>query len=223
MLMCRPDHCRPCFGSDPAMDTVKVDVYSIARALSIEEQAEAAERFERQEHRRQVEEARKRAEAEAERQRAAGAEAERKRQQDEKDRRLTEQAAAAKAAEQQRSRDETESARSDQDARAKAEQERLEQERSAAELRQAEAKVDSFLKANGFKSVTSKKSSMMSGSSFPLHAAVSKNNPYIIVLLAMCKADPQKTNSSNKTPLQLAEASDRNGSHAKVLATLRSL
>jgi hypothetical protein len=82
------------------------------------------------------------------------------------------------------------------------------------------AKVDAFLKSNGFSDVDAKRTRMLK-SSYPLHAAVSQNNAEMVQLLLAAGARHGLKNSAGQTPLQLAQRLDKRDSHALVLKLLR--
>lgn len=59
-----------------------------------------------------------------------------------------------------------------------------------------------------------------SGFSYPLHAAVELGDAEAVEALLRAGADPSLTNSKKQTPLKLAEAKNKQGSHTKVIAAL---
>lgn len=83
------------------------------------------------------------------------------------------------------------------------------------------AKVQKFLNDNGFNGVNSKKTSLMTYK-YPLHVAVDKNDAEITRCLLQCRADPTLPNSLKRNALQLAESSNKRGSHDRILAELRA-
>lgn len=97
----------------------------------------------------------------------------------------------------------------------------VEARRLAAELEAARAKVDVFLKSNGFADVNTKKKSMMGGTKFPLHMAVGKNDAEMVAALIACGADVEVKNSAGKRPLDIAEKSNSNGSQADIVTALQ--
>lgn len=99
---------------------------------------------------------------------------------------------------------------------------RFEQEREQRrkEEQEDQGKVDAFLKRNKFSDVHNPKSSFFKAS-YPLHCAVSKNDPDMVQLLLAAGASPFDKNSAGLTPLALAQKLDRKGSHAQILKLLR--
>merc|ERR1712228_398771 len=95
------------------------------------------------------------------------------------------------------------------------EERRIEQERIAKEQREqreAEARVQTFLKTNGFKGVTEKRTKMCS-SSYPLHTAVAQNSADMVKDLLRCGADAKQKNSAGQTPFAMAEKCNKKGKH----------
>jgi len=91
-----------------------------------------------------------------------------------------------------------------------------------ASLREAEEqweKVDRFLKFKGYAGVNAKRRAGLK-SKYPLHSAVKENNPELVALLLNSGADRSLKNSNGCTPLQLAQKSNRGGTHARVIACL---
>jgi len=203
--------CKQCQPSDPATDTVKVNMPVPQRKEEEDAQRFAAE--EEEARRRQAEEdAREQARLLAKREEDLRR-AEFEKQQEQKRREL---ALAEEEEEARRRREEAERARQAEEAeRARqAEEERLAQERQ----KRKEA-VDSFLKANKFKGVGTSKRSMLS-TTYPLHCAVQKCDVQMVEHLVREGADPQQKNSHGRTPAELAQKSDKKGSHAAILRTL---
>jgi len=93
-------------------------------------------------------------------------------------------------------------------------------EQRLKEEREDQLKVDSFLKANGFANLDSKRK-LMFKSFYPLHRAVSQNNAEMVQLLLAAGARPMLKNSSSLSPLQLALKLDRSGSHMQVIKLLK--
>lgn len=81
--------------------------------------------------------------------------------------------------------------------------------------REAEV-LSSFLAANGFNGVNTKRRRMLT-SCYPLHVAVQQNDAINVELLIAAGADTSCRNSLGLTPLQLAQRRNKNGSHAQVL------
>merc|ERR1712232_1523500 len=98
--------------------------------------------------------------------------------------------------------------------------------RTARELAEREqlaheqrGKINSFLKSMGYAGVNAKRRAGWK-SKYPLHSAVKENSPELVNLLLNSGADRSLKNSSGQTPLQLAQKSDRGGSHGSVIACL---
>lgn len=87
-----------------------------------------------------------------------------------------------------------------------------------AERSEAKALVRPFLDRAGFRSVNSKRNWLWA--SYPLHVAVRENDPELVRLLIKAGADPKLADALGRTPHQLAESKDKEGSHAAVLAAL---
>jgi len=79
-----------------------------------------------------------------------------------------------------------------------------------------EIKLSSFLTANGFTHVNARRTRMLRWK-YPLHTAVKQRDAELVELLLKAKADPTLKNSAGVTPMQLAQKSNRNGSHTAVL------
>lgn len=95
-----------------------------------------------------------------------------------------------------------------------------EREQRRKEEQEDQDKVDAFLKKNKFSDVHYQKRSFFKVS-YPLHCAVSKNDPDMVQLLLAAGASPLDKNSSGLTPLALAQKLDRKGSHTEILKLLR--
>jgi len=96
----------------------------------------------------------------------------------------------------------------------------LEDEAERTQKRRAQQeheRVVTFLKANGFCSVTARRRRIFKVS-YPLHAAVKRNDAEMVQLLLRAMADPTQKGSSGLTPLQLAQKRDKRGSHTAVLS-----
>jgi hypothetical protein len=98
---------------------------------------------------------------------------------------------------------------------------REKQELEAAQLAEKanSDKVAAFLKEHAFTGVNAKKTKMFR-SKYPLHAAVETCDADMVRLLVSSGADPALKNSSGKTPIQLAQSSNKKDSHTRVLQAL---
>eukprot|EP00747_Dinoflagellata_sp_TGD_P215604 gnl/TRDRNA2_/TRDRNA2_88283_c0_seq1.p1 gnl/TRDRNA2_/TRDRNA2_88283_c0~~gnl/TRDRNA2_/TRDRNA2_88283_c0_seq1.p1 ORF type:complete len:256 (+),score=76.84 gnl/TRDRNA2_/TRDRNA2_88283_c0_seq1:84-851(+) len=230
---CRSQSCRSCLPSDPRVDTVKVnfDAPSWNPAHAPEkvapgtlEKALEAERLDFEE-RIQRERCREEEEKEARRRQEAV-----QRAREETELRIREERAQreredAQRLEQARQREEDARRKHDEEvARARFVREEAELAEQAAraekeKARALQAKIQSFLKANGFAGVDAKKKSMLS-TSYPLHKAVKENDAEMVQLLIDAGANPAQKNSSGQTPRALAEKCNKKGSHDTVLSTL---
>jgi len=81
------------------------------------------------------------------------------------------------------------------------------------------SKVQDFLLAEGFKSVSAPRRKCCR-TTFALHRAVEENDVEIVRALLDSKADRSQKNSRGETPYKLAERLDRQGSHTLVLKAL---
>merc|ERR1712048_929461 len=97
-----------------------------------------------------------------------------------------------------------------------AEEAAVEQQNREKQKREDRAAVDTFLKDNGFKSITAKRKKLCS-TTYPLHVAVSQNSADMVRLLLRCGADPFQKNSSGYTPQQVAQKCNKRGTHEQVL------
>jgi len=210
--------CKVCSPADPTTDVVKFDAAAIAREQEMAEEAEKAEQAEREEQ------ARLQAEREQQRlEEARRVEAEQLRLRDEElARQLAEEEARQQALEEQAKREREAREREAHEAREReaaksAEQSRLKQE---AEARARQAAVASYLKEKGFKNgAAGAKKSLMS-TTYPLHVAAKEGSASMVEMLLREGADPAQKNSSGKIAAQLAEKSNKGGSHAAVLSAL---
>jgi len=96
----------------------------------------------------------------------------------------------------------------------------LMRQQSRQEAQEDQLKVDSFLKANGFADLDSKRKKFFK-SFYPLHSAVSQKNADMVQLLLAAGARPTLKNSAGLTALQLAQKLDRNGSHTQIVKLLQ--
>mmetsp|Transcript_117816 Transcript_117816/g.293821 ORF Transcript_117816/g.293821 Transcript_117816/m.293821 type:complete len:496 (-) Transcript_117816:312-1799(-) len=88
------------------------------------------------------------------------------------------------------------------------------------DTREAQQNVRAFLKSHGFRGVCAKKR-RLTGFTFPLHTSVSQNDAAMVLALLKAGADPRQTDSSGRTPYQLALSLENGrGSHRDVLRTL---
>jgi len=235
--------CKPCRKSDPAQDTIKPNFSNLPGNDDKDGDKEnskpnqesndtkmdegkarlEAERREREMEAQRAEEAQRRQEQEFKKRQEEEA-LERLRQEEEEEekarRRNEEEHEELQRREQeaQRSREAEEVAQRDleEKERKQAEEQRVKEESEAKD------RVDTWLKKNGFASVSAKKKSMMSWH-YPLHSAVTKNDSAMVQLLMRFDADPQIANSSKQTPRQLADKLNKKGSHNEILAVLPSV
>jgi DNA repair exonuclease SbcCD ATPase subunit len=191
---------------------------------------------EKEEQKRKQELLRQNEEREAEELRRAEEEAQRKRELEEREaeclrqeehRRQEEQLArerqAAEAAERLAAEHEENIQREKQEklqqeeelAAQKADAQRLLEERSAAQ-----ATVDAWCRSNGFVNINAQKKSLMSGTRFPLHEAVSKRNEEIVTLMVKLGVDKSLKNSKWQTAEELAKKMNKNGSMDSILVKL---
>jgi hypothetical protein len=103
--------------------------------------------------------------------------------------------------------------------------ENTEEARTARELAgrnrlvQDQKKVQSFLTSRGYSGVNAKRRAGLK-SKYPLHSAVKENNSELVGLLLNFGANRFLKNSTGQMPLQLAQKSNSDGSHAGVIAAL---
>lgn len=175
-----------------------------AERQRIEREREEALRIEREREERLVQEKIQRERAEAERQRQEKLRLER----EEAERKECERIAAEQEKERLK----------------RAEESRIAQEKIAKEQREqgeADARVQTFLKTNGFKGVTEKRTKMCS-SSYPLHTAVAQNSADVVKDLLRCGADAKQKNSAGQTAFALAEKCNKKGKHDAVVEVLKN-
>lgn len=86
--------------------------------------------------------------------------------------------------------------------------------------------LQSFLEANGFKSISSPLSVSMGAKHtevvYPIHAAAAYGCPQLVRMLLLMGADPKIRSSFGQTALDFAEESNMQNSHAEVLDLLRN-
>lgn len=233
--------CKPCNGSDPTQDTVKVDIRDVENLDKENVQpVQLAKKSDQPcddiKEKKVAEERRKRAE-EAKRKETEALAAQQLQEQlkkaaqklaEEKARREAEEEEEARRAAAQKERLEAEAA-------AVAEAERrllLEVERqrqlvaeeeaaqSAAELAAAQEKVGEWCKKNKFYDINTQKMTIRGATKFPLHTAVKHQDDEIVRLLLKCGADQHVKDSRKQTPGELAAAMNKNGSHNQIIALL---
>lgn len=96
------------------------------------------------------------------------------------------------------------------------------QQQNFTEGTDVEGKIKSFLAANKFSSIGSKRRRLLRVS-YPLHVAAVTRNTEMVTLLLQARADPTAQDSFRRTPEQLARRCNRKGSHEEVLLALRGL
>lgn len=203
-----------CAPRDPATNTVKVAMPDITAAQAEDEAARLAAELEQEAQRRAEEHAEREAEAEAELQRLFAEEQRRAEEQRmHEEQRLREEREARE--QEARRRKEREEAEIHEEAR-RAEAESLERTRKLQERKEA---VAGFLKEHKFKDVAAPKKSLTS-KTYPVHLAARLGNQQMVQMLLLEGADPLQKDSSGKTPLQVAQKRNRDGSHVGVLRTL---
>mmetsp|Transcript_69103 Transcript_69103/g.191360 ORF Transcript_69103/g.191360 Transcript_69103/m.191360 type:complete len:211 (-) Transcript_69103:280-912(-) len=195
--------CKACSPGDRTTDVVQFDASAIAREQELAEQA-AREREEQrrmqEEHRRLAEEARR-------------VEQEQWRLQEEEVARQADEEARLEREERERLARE---ALEREDAARRAEETRLEWE--AAKARRAS--VAGFLREKGFKNGAGGAKKSLMSTTYPLHVAAKEGDARIVALLLSEGANAAQRNSTGKTAAQIAEKSNKGGSHAAVLAAL---
>jgi len=96
-----------------------------------------------------------------------------------------------------------------------------EQQETVQAVAKAQKQVDTFLRAEGFKSIVAPRKNCCR-TSFALHRAVEENDAELVLALLRCGADQTRRNSAGKTPHELAQRRNRKGSHDLILAALSS-
>mmetsp|Transcript_6314 Transcript_6314/g.23715 ORF Transcript_6314/g.23715 Transcript_6314/m.23715 type:complete len:231 (-) Transcript_6314:596-1288(-) len=224
--------CRGCSTSDPATDTVKVSIGATLLAdadagkasskhqaadvqpgpvlcqedeeSACREAEELSLREEEQERQRQREEERHRLAEEQQRWQRERTEAQAREEEEERHR------VGSKAELAQR-----------QAAEAAARRAEEERQRTAEEKARKEAKkkVEVFLKARGFKTMVMPRTTCFKAT-YPLHVAVQENSADVVSAFLLCGTDKKVKNSSDKTPLEVAQKLNNKGSHQAVIAAL---
>eukprot|EP00929_Paragymnodinium_shiwhaense_P047521 TRINITY_DN240_c0_g2_i1.p1 TRINITY_DN240_c0_g2~~TRINITY_DN240_c0_g2_i1.p1 ORF type:complete len:270 (-),score=95.88 TRINITY_DN240_c0_g2_i1:773-1492(-) len=232
--------CGACSLSDPAADTVKIDFAAVKSSqeepsvhkpeehpvdalfgneAARAEQEEAARRLAEEEAARQLAEQKARQEQQEEQERLEQ-EAAAQRQREDEEARARQEAKEIAAAEAAANQAEEERAQA-----AEAERVRLEKEAEEAEQQrlvrdtEEKKKMEEFLKKHSFKGPDMKRSKLL-GFKFPLHSAVKHNDAEIVRILLANGANTSSKDSSGKTPYQLAQKMDKQGSHAMVMESL---
>jgi len=224
--------CKPCVGSDPTQDTVKVNPNLLLSENPNKENLKPVTRHELEQDRERdakekqlTEERRKQAEAEARRcheQQIAAEEA--------RVRRETKKAAEERQREEQRLEDEAykaaalasiaaaTAAAQEQRVRQEAQrvaEEQVKREREAAEQVAEHAaaldKVNAWCKSNGYLDMNTHKKTLRGATKFPLHTAVKHKNEEMVGLLLKCGVDKNAHDSRKQTAVQLAEKMKQDG------------
>jgi len=229
--------CKPCKVADPVTNTVTVDPTLLSSSPIHGQKAQQPmpeEDLIRQQKEKEMEEERRRLEGEqqekerlqaeeeerlrrdAEEEAASkAAEEEARKQAEEQERRLKEEAERVeKAAQEERERAEAAE-------RAKAEKARAAAAKERAEVEAAQKTMDQFLKAHGFKNMLIPRKAICGATVYPLHLAVEDGKVEAVRALLRCGADKEQKNSSKKTPLELAEKFNKNGSHDAIVDLLK--
>jgi len=223
-----------CTGTDKVSDTVKVDVSKLAsdkeNVQPVQIQNKTDEAMKARENAKKAQEELIRQQQEAAQRLQAEEEAKRRRQSEEAERQRAEQAAAERAAAEREAlaaaaAEAAERAEEQLRLEVAQEQERREREAAIVEAQKQERelaaeKVNIWCKANGFGDMNSKKKSFMSGSKFPLHEAVAKNNEEMVSLIVYLGADRGLKNSKGQTAEDLATKMNKNGSMDTILSKL---
>lgn len=85
---------------------------------------------------------------------------------------------------------------------------------------QGRRKMMEFLRAHEYKSINDQKKVFMSRLFSPLHLAVCTNNLEMVEILLRNNADHNLLDKFGRTPLQLGQYVDKNGSHYDVMEEL---
>lgn len=199
------------------------------RKQAEEEERRLEEERARQEEARRRAEEKRRQEEEAERQRQLEA-LRRKQAEEEEAQRLAEEEARRIEMEKRRRQEELERRQAEEMERQRQLEEEVERKRREQEalarkqqIEQMKRQLIGFLENQGFQAPDEKKvkKGLVSSSfSYPLHAAVEAKDDKAVELLLWAGADPAVQNSKKQTPLALAQAKNKQGSHAKVIAAL---
>jgi len=185
-------------------------------AQEVDLEAEAR-REEEEEERRSAEERRQLEELE-ERKRAREAEEERRRRemQEQEARELAEQAAETQRMEEERA------AQEERERAAAAERAKADAAKEKAEVAAAQKAMQDFLRARGFKNLTTPRKAFCGATMYPLHVAVEEGNADAVRALLRCGADKAQRNSAKMTPYQLAEKCNKRGSHEAIVNMLKA-
>jgi len=99
---------------------------------------------------------------------------------------------------------------------------RREDKQRQAQLAERKRALKQFMRKNGFNGVNDPKRVCLLWTSYPLHAAVQKNNLRVVEMLLAEGANPAQKNSSGLTPAQVAEKKNKKGSHGTMLQILQT-
>jgi len=99
---------------------------------------------------------------------------------------------------------------------------RAEEERLVLESKKRKEAVAAFLIEHDFTGVNASKRSMLR-TTYPLHFAAEMGKAQVVEMLIQEGADTQQKKSAGKTPVQMAQKKNKNGSHAAVIRVLSGL
>mmetsp|Transcript_74997 Transcript_74997/g.217692 ORF Transcript_74997/g.217692 Transcript_74997/m.217692 type:complete len:241 (+) Transcript_74997:58-780(+) len=99
-------------------------------------------------------------------------------------------------------------------------QKEAEEAKEAEEERARKASVAAFLRGKGFTAGAGGPKKSLMGTTYPLHEAAKAGNVELVRMLLKEGAAPSQKNSSGKTAAQVAEKSNKRGSHSAVLSAL---
>jgi len=224
--------CKPCAGSDPTQDTVKVNIKELDKEnvqpaqLTTKSDPTVLEANEK----KLAECRRKQAEDEAKRRKeeAAAAEAQLLREQMKKAAEMLAEAKTKREAEERAlqavekaQREAAEEAQRVHQVQQAAEEQAKQEEavKLAAEVATAQEKVNAWCKQNSYRDMNIQKKTMRGATKFPLHTAVKHKNEMMVRDLVRCGAD-QGVGSKQQTPKELAATLNKNRSHDEILALL---